>query len=74
MISILELEELLKIKKYTSDMKKAASALGIPPDGTAFLQQPFLRIDYLIKIIEREADVVITEALVNSLKEENDAR
>lgn len=63
MIKVEELEEIVRIKDYSEEMQKAARSLGI------IQSLPYAYLDWLIRVIEREADLKITKVAVEKLKE-----
>lgn len=62
MIKIEELEEIQRIKDYSEEMQKSARSMGI------IQSLPYAYLDFLVRLIEREADIKITKAEIEKLK------
>lgn len=74
MISISELGEILKAKIYSADMKRTVAQMGVPVAAASDVMQPYLHIDYLVSIIQRETGFKITEVEIKKLKAKQEKR
>ena len=68
MLTVKELESILEIKDWSAGYKKVLHSMALSPRDTAETMLPYLNVDFLVNIIQREIGFTITKNKIEELK------